>query len=160
MKAWAEQKGDFAHSFFLAHFYFATGHKPQGLATLRGAARKPMRLIANREGWVDWLAFQAAETLYKSKDNKATLALCDRWEEFCKREKRGDRSFYGFRAACLLRMGEFDKARPQVQAALDVPVNDWIRHLAELKQAIETRNRDYAYDPGSVRPFRVEPDYE
>jgi hypothetical protein len=159
LKEWAEQRGDFWHRYLLAQFYLLTGQDERGHAELQVAARSGMLPRTAEISRPDAAAWRAAALLLAKEDYHSVLALCGHWEDYWRRE-RGDISFFAFRAAVYLKLGEFDKAREQIETADRKRLGREWAELVNLRRAVRERDRDFTYDPGrSAGEFTVEVSY-
>jgi hypothetical protein len=163
----AAREGDFNWQFMLAQFYQHTDREREALDALHQATRFPFRGVKSH--WEasymqDALGSEAALMAYQAGRQDTVLAVCDRWEEYWESEKRStDASFLAFRAATYLNQGKFDAAAEQLALFKKMrwKRSHWARNFDPLKQAIDSRDQEFHWDPGQfITPFSLSIPYK
>ena len=102
----------------------------------------------------EYYAFRLAAYLYQHGRHQQVIALCNQWEGV----RKSEMSYYAFRAASELALGQFDRAQGDVEKASIA--NDkkilWAKNLPALGRAIVIdKNRTFTYNPGPRKPYDV-----
>jgi hypothetical protein len=124
---------------------------------LKAAERLPFAADTTEWYVAEVYALSAVLGSYWNGNYRRTIECCDLWETACKsHEGSKDMSYLTLRAAARLRLGEFEAAQADAEAALkqETAGRLWAGKVKELLAAIRARNRDYEYN---TREF--EPDY-
>jgi len=122
---------------------------------LRAAQGLPFAADATEWCVAEAYALIAVLNSYFYGQYREVVESCDLWENAC-RSYGGctDMSYLTVRAAARLRLGEFEAAQADVEAALELEAAGslWAGGARELLDAIRARNPDYEYDERKYRP--------
>src|SRR5262249_47856134 len=134
------------------------------LIMLEKASRLPMIDLPRNDRVLPAFAWKAVEFAYQARQYEVAIALCDQWEGYWKNNGHvGDSSFFTFRAASFLALGNYQRASTDCDYAMRElrRRNNWAGNLEQLQTAIETHDKNFNYDPGKgLAPFTILINYQ
>ena len=123
-------------------------HSSLAVQRLPSAARLPF--ARDEAEWLiaEMAAYEGAAHSYAVSRYRAAIQVCDAWQAAAEtRFEPCDASYFAIRAACHLKLGEFDRAEADLKR-LRTPLENglvWADGIEELRSAIRQRDSEFEY---------------
>ncbi len=123
-------------------------HSSLAVQRLPAAARLPF--ARDEAEWLiaEMAAYEGAAHSYAVSRYRAAIQVCDAWQAAAEtRFEPCDASYFAIRAACHLKLGEFDQAEANLKR-LRTPLENglvWADGIEELRSAIRQRDSEFEY---------------
>jgi hypothetical protein len=159
IEEWAVRENDLAAFVRAGCAYHAVGLPEHVKRCLRRAlgCSQPLHRFGDTNPYHGWY-WDGAVLLTRHEAHRLLLDWCNSWERYHESQGYGGTDLFVFRAYAHLRLGEFGRKEQAVTFLGGLEqAGQWSRNTDELAAAIQSRNRDFRYDPG---PFPALPTFK
>lgn len=150
--AWVQAHPSFANHWYLSLVFRHHGDTASALDELEKAAGCELLHDPPDSRFVGWgMAYDAARFSHQNRRHRLTMRLCQAWERAFG-HSYGEQSWWAFRAATELELGDFAAAAADAKRAIAANQRQamWADNLPELLAAAERHDAGFLYQPGSA----------
>jgi hypothetical protein len=148
-RTWVAEHPTFIHYWYLSRYYRDRDSHDEAVAALREAVKCPRLEDKGDHFWNPTaFAFDAASYACQRRLPELVLEICRLWE-LPREGYSADDNIHAFRAAAELALGRFAGATAALHRLDGVNTQSlWTGNLEQLKEAVDSRIKNFIYDPG------------